>query len=151
MRHARPLAALACLALATAAGVSGCKVGATAKAGAGENTDICSGLRQYNALRPPVVSDIADVKGYVKSAQRVLRRIDRKISYRDLSGHRTHPPMAVLQQVGQVKQAYSALEGELRAVNDRTQLAGVVQRFEGSANFEAADTAVELWIGSNCT
>lgn len=150
MRPTRRLITIALLVLATSAAVSGCKVGATPKTGGGENTDICTGYRQYNALRPPVVSDAAAIKGYVMSAQRVLRRIDNKISYPALSGHRAHAPTTVLQQIGQVKQAYAGLEGELRTVNDHTQLLGVVQRFEGSASFEAADTAVELWIGSNC-
>lgn len=150
MIPARKLVMIAFVAAAVTGAGTGCKVGATPKTGAGESTDICSAYRQYNALRPPVTSDVTDVKAYVTSAERVLHRIDRKMSYHNLSGHRSHVPPTVLQQVGDVKQAYAALQVEVRSINDKPQLAEVVQRFSGSASFESADTAVELWIRSNC-
>lgn len=150
MRGARHLATMVLLVVGAVSVVTSCKVGATAKTGAGESTDICHGYRDYNAIRPPDVHDLKDVKEYVTGVQRALDRIDRKMSYRDLSGHRRDVPTTVLQQVGQVKQAYSALQGELKSVNDQTQLAGVAQRFANSAAFTSPDTALELWIGGNC-
>lgn len=135
---------------ATMAFVAGCHVGPHAKAGAGESTNICTAIGDYNALAEPVVTNRSSVTAYLAGAQRALRRVDGKQKYAAIDGTKRLPAAQILTTVAADRAAYDAEAKLVAMATTPATLHSAVQGFAASTGFSSADTALELWATSNC-
>jgi hypothetical protein len=142
---------LCAVAMAAAAPLlSGCRIGPHAKSGAGEALDVCSGLKAYNTVSEPALTQPRSVLAYVDSVRRVLHRIDLKSQYSDINGSKRPVPQVVADDLGAERSAYDGLRQRVASTADPSLLRTTVTDFTGSSAFSSADTALELWASNNC-
>ena len=137
-------------AAALTAVVSACHVGPHAAAGAGDSVDVCTGVREYNALAEPVASSRTSVQGYLTAAQRIFQRIDTTIHYHSVNGAKREVPAQVVTLVGTERGALLKEAASLGGTGSPAALRANEAAFTSAGDYAAADTGLELWVSGNC-
>lgn len=133
-------------------GAAGCKSSKNTAVGAGEDVDICTGIDIYNGLSEPNQTDKKAVVAYLESVDRVLGRIKDDKKYKSVkSNAEQKPPATILGTLETIRGSYDFLRKGVADTQTPEQLKGALSAFSSSTPaFEAADSALEIWVSGEC-
>lgn len=147
-RRRRLSCLVAAAALALPAGVAcGNRSGAV---GSGDDVHACAGIRLLDTLQEPRPDDRDEVLVYAQGAQRIVDRVDERLTFEDATGRRRRPTAAVLRDLATLGERFEALEEAVDAAEGAAGVRRVVNRFADDRAYQAADERLVTFYLETC-